>query len=54
MIGNRSPKVAEYQRAEALGLRNWDLFLSLGLAQLEVGDFDAAAESLREAVLFGD
>ena len=26
------------ERAAALGLRNWDLFLNMGLAQLENGD----------------
>ena len=32
-------ELTEYQRAVALGLRNWDLFLNLGLAQFESGDF---------------
>jgi len=54
MIGNRTAEVREYQRAKALGLRNWDLFLNLGLAQLESGDLDAATDSLRRAVLLGE
>lgn len=53
MIGNRTAEVSEYRRAAALGLRNWDLFLNLGLAQLEDGDLDAAIDSLRQAVLRG-
>ena len=54
MIGNSTAEVREYQRAAALGLRNWDLFLNLGLAQLENGDLDAATNSLRQAVLLGE
>jgi Flp pilus assembly protein TadD len=54
MMGNRTAEVSEYQRAAALGLRNWDLFLNLGLAQLENGDLDAATDSLRRAVFLGE
>jgi hypothetical protein len=36
-----------------LGLRTWDLFLNLGLAELEGGDIDAATHSLRMAVESG-
>jgi Flp pilus assembly protein TadD len=54
MMGNRTEEVKEYQRAAALGLRNWDLFLNLGLAQLENGDLDAATDNLRRAVLLGE
>jgi Flp pilus assembly protein TadD len=53
MAGYRMAEVREYQRAEALGLTSWDLFLNLGLAQLENGDLDSAADSLRRAVLLG-
>lgn len=53
-VGNRTAEVREYQRAAALGLRNWDLFLNMGLAQLEEGDLDAATDSLRRAVLLGE
>ena len=53
MIGNRSAELREYERAEALGLRNWDLFLNLGLAQLENGNLEAATDSLRNAVSLG-
>jgi Flp pilus assembly protein TadD len=54
MMGRRAAEIAEYQRAEALGLENWDLFLNLGLAQFEEGELDGAATSLRRAVLLGE
>jgi tetratricopeptide (TPR) repeat protein len=54
MIGNRATEIDEYRRAEVLGLRTWDLFLNLGLAQLQSGDLDAATDSLRQAVLLGE
>jgi tetratricopeptide (TPR) repeat protein len=54
IMGNRTAEVREYQRAAALGLRNWDLFLNLGLAQLENGDLDAATDTLERAVLLGE
>ena len=38
MAEDRAAEIKEYQRAEALGLRSWDLFLNKGLAQLEDGD----------------
>jgi Flp pilus assembly protein TadD len=53
MMGDRMVEVREYRRAEALGLKSWDLFLNLGLAQLEDGDLDAATDSLQQAVLLG-
>jgi len=53
MTDDRMSELREYQRAEALGLRSWDFFLNLGLAQLENGDLDAATESLRRAVVIG-
>jgi tetratricopeptide (TPR) repeat protein len=53
ITGNRTAEVSEYQRAAALGLKTWDLFLNLGLAQLENSDLASATESLRRAVLLG-
>jgi Flp pilus assembly protein TadD len=53
MMGNGTAEFREYQRAEALGLRKWDLLLNIGLAELEKGDLDAATDSLRRAVLLG-
>ena len=54
MADDRTSELREYQQAEVLGLRSWDLFLNLGLAQLENGDLDAATDSLRHAVLLGE
>jgi Flp pilus assembly protein TadD len=54
MVGNRMAEVREYQRAETLGLASWDLFLNLGLAQVENDDLDSATDSLRRAVLLGE
>jgi Flp pilus assembly protein TadD len=54
MVGDRMAEVREYQRAAELGLRSWDLFLNLGLAELESGELDAASDSLRSAVLLGE
>ena len=53
MLGDRKAEVRDYQQARALGLRDWDLFLNLGLAQIETGDLNAATESMRQAVHFG-
>ena len=53
MMGDRTAEVREYQRAATLGLRNWDLFLNLGLLQLENSELDAATDNLRRAVLLG-
>jgi tetratricopeptide (TPR) repeat protein len=54
MIGNRAAEIEEYRRAEAQGLRIWDLFLNLGLAQAEAGDLHAAMQSQRMAVILGE
>jgi Flp pilus assembly protein TadD len=54
MVRNRRAEVREYQRAAALGLASWDLFLNLGLAQLENGDLVAATDSLQRAVFLGE
>ena len=53
MAGDRTAEIREYQRAQALGLKSWDLFLNKGLAQLEDGDIDAAVESIRLAARLG-
>jgi len=53
MMGRRTAEIAEYHLAEAQGLRTWDLFLNLGLAQFEEGDLAGAAVSLQRAVGLG-
>ena len=54
MLGDRTSELREYRQAKALGLKAWDLFLNLGLAQLEQGDLGAATDTLRTSVLLGD
>lgn len=53
MMGDRGAEIREYQSAAALGLNDWDLFLNLGMAQLEDGNLDSSAASLQRAVLLG-
>jgi tetratricopeptide (TPR) repeat protein len=50
MTGERQREIAEYRKAAALGLRDWDLYLNLGRALLEGGDLTGAAGSLKTAV----
>src|SRR5690348_2573447 len=53
MVGNRTAEIEEYHRAEALGLRTWDLFLNLGLAEGESGHLHAAMRNQKIAVMLG-
>jgi tetratricopeptide (TPR) repeat protein len=53
MVGDRAAEIREYEHAETLGLRTWDLFLNKGLAQVDGGDTDAAVESISLAVRLG-
>ncbi|HZO83067.1 MAG TPA: tetratricopeptide repeat protein [Candidatus Binataceae bacterium] len=53
MLGDRAGELREYREALALGLTNWDLFLNLGLAELDHGDLNAARDALQMAVLAG-
>jgi tetratricopeptide (TPR) repeat protein len=53
MAGNRGAELREYKVAAELGLRIWDLFLNLGLVQLEDGELNAATDSLQRAVALG-
>jgi tetratricopeptide (TPR) repeat protein len=53
MTGNRTAEIREYKVAAELGLRIWDLFLNLGLVQLENGELNAATDSLQSAVVLG-
>jgi tetratricopeptide (TPR) repeat protein len=50
MTGDRKREIAEYQKAAALGLREWDLYLNLGRALLESGNLTAATDALNTAV----
>ncbi|HEV2174744.1 MAG TPA: tetratricopeptide repeat protein [Nitrospira sp.] len=53
MLGRHTEELAEYRRAASLGLKQWDLFLNLGLAYLEDGNNDAATDTLTTAVALG-
>ena len=53
MLGRHTEELAEYRRAASLGLKQWDLFLNLGLAYLQDGNIDAATDSLATAVALG-
>ena len=53
MLGRHTEELAEYRRAVSLGLKQWDLFLNLGLAYLQDGNTDAATDSLATAVVLG-
>jgi Flp pilus assembly protein TadD len=53
MLGRHTEELAEYRRAVSLGLKQWDLFLNLGLAYLQDGNTDAATDALATAVALG-
>ncbi len=50
MTGQRQAELAEYRKAAALGLRQWDFELNFGRAELESGDPAAAAGSFQQAI----
>jgi tetratricopeptide (TPR) repeat protein len=53
MLGRHGEELAEYRQAASLGLKQWDLFLNLGLVYLEDGNSDAAIDALTTAVALG-
>ncbi len=53
MMGRSSDEIREYLDAVRLGLRQWDLFLNLGLAYLEQRDYPLAVNALDTSVLLG-
>ncbi len=50
MTGDRVDEIADYRKAAALGLRQWDLYLNLGRALLESADYGEASNVLITAV----
>ncbi len=50
MTGERSAELAEYHTAAALGLKQWDLELNLGRAELEAGELIEATRDFQQAV----
>lgn len=53
MVGRVPEEIGEYRTALRLGLRQWDLWLNLGLAYLSQHDLEKATVALENAVLFG-
>jgi tetratricopeptide (TPR) repeat protein len=53
MVGDRQRELADYQKAVALGLSDWDLFLNMGLVYMESGRLDSASQVLQLAALLG-
>jgi tetratricopeptide (TPR) repeat protein len=53
LVGEHRQELAEYQKAIALGLDDWHLFLNLGLLYLEGGHSREAIEVLKLATLLG-
>ncbi len=53
MTGDRHAELAEYRKAAALGLKQWDLALNLGRAELENGDLVDATRAFEQAVALG-
>src|ERR1700722_7150206 len=51
MTGDRRGEIAEYRRAAALGLRQWDFYLNFGRALLESGDLTGATLALNQAIV---
>lgn len=51
VVGEHRQELAEYQKAIALGLDDWQLFLNLGLLYLESGQDRDATQVLRLAAL---
>jgi Flp pilus assembly protein TadD len=49
MTGDEAREINEYERATALGLSRWDLFLNLGIAFLVNDNLSAATDALRHA-----
>jgi protein O-mannosyl-transferase len=53
MMGDSADEIDQYQLAERLGLKEWDLYLNLGRAWLEKGQLELATAAFRKAVAFG-
>lgn len=53
MTGDRTTELAEYRKAAALGLRQWDFNLNLGRAELESGDYAGATRAFQQAIALG-
>lgn len=53
MTGQDSKELSEYLKAVSMGLREWDLFLDLGLVYLDQRDYPKAINALETTVSLG-
>lgn len=54
MVGQTGEEIREYERAVALGIRIFDLFLNLGVARFDRGELVGATEALQAASNLAD
>jgi Flp pilus assembly protein TadD len=53
MMGRTAEEISEYRAAIGLGLKNWDLFLNLGLAYFDRHEIENATAAFETAVALG-
>jgi tetratricopeptide (TPR) repeat protein len=53
MMGRTAKEISEYRAAIGLGLKNWDLFLNLGLAYFDRHELENATAAFETAVALG-
>jgi tetratricopeptide (TPR) repeat protein len=53
MVGRTTEEIAEYRAAISFGLKNWDLFLNLGLAYFDRHELENATAAFKTAVALG-
>jgi tetratricopeptide (TPR) repeat protein len=53
MVGRTTEEISEYRAAIGLGLKNWDLFLNLGLAYFDRQELEKATAAFETAVALG-
>jgi tetratricopeptide (TPR) repeat protein len=53
MTNNTGAELREYERAQQLGLRQWDFFLNLGILRLERNELSLALDALDAAAKIG-
>ena len=53
MVGLTAEEISEYRAAIGLGLKNWDLFLNLGLAYFDRHELENATAAFETAVALG-
>jgi len=53
IVGRTTEEISEYRAAIGLGLKNWDLFLNLGLAYFDRQELEKATAAFETAVSLG-